>query len=89
MDARVNINGRYYVAEDTLPEPSKPPEKDMGQWVPVRQLCAEYCVDPHKAYDAIKSGELPARIPHGMQRGRRCRRSEFAAWVESGWMVPC
>ena len=86
---RINLNGRYYVAEDALPEPSSPPERDMGQWVPVKQLCAEYGIDPHKAYDAIRDGLLEARRPNGMKRGLRCRRGDFVRWMEETWLVRC
>lgn len=79
--------GRWYRAEDTL-APSDP-STVTDQWMPVRALCSAYGVDPHRAYDAIRDGTLEARIPNGQTRGRRCRRSDFAAWVESGWMVPC
>ena len=84
---RIEVMGRWYRAEDTL-APSDP-STVTDQWMPVRALCSEYGVDPHRAYDAIRDGTLEARIPNGQTRGRRCRRSDFASWIESGWMVPC
>lgn len=81
MPDRVCINGVWYVAESTLTRPSgeAPPEP----WEPLKALCAEYGVDPHKAYDAVRAGELDARMPSGAKRGLRCRRSEFVRWTES------
>ena len=36
----------------------------------------------HTIYDAIKAGELPARVPNGCVRGMRVRRSDAMAWME-------
>lgn len=80
MRDRMQIDGRWYIAEDALPRPTAPAPEP---WEPLKALCREYGVDPHAAYAAIRSGELDARIPNGLTRGYRCRRSEFVRWMES------
>lgn len=84
---RIEVMGRWYRAEDTLALSDTPAGTE--QWMPIRALCLEYGVDPHKAYDAIRDGALKVRIPNGQTRGRRCRRSDFVEWLEERWMVPC
>jgi len=78
MPDRLQIQGRWYVAEDAIA--AKP--DDHEPWLKMRQLCEEYGVDPHRAYAAIRDGTLDARKPNGCARGYRCRRSEFARWYE-------
>lgn len=79
LPERMQINGRWYVAEDALPRPADTPEP----WEMVKALCREYHVDPHAAYRAIDNGELEARKPRDASRGWRSRRSEFVRWNES------
>ena len=79
MPERLSINGVYYIREDALPKATaQAPEP----WEGLRRLCDEYGVDCHKAYAATREGRLDARMPHGARRGLRCRRSEFARWME-------
>ena len=84
LPERIQLNGRWYVAEDAVIVPSKPPEHEPYE--PLRRLCKEYEVDPHRAYDAIKAGRLDARKPNGAKRGYRARHSEFVRWVEEDLM---
>ena len=85
MEDRICINGRYYIAEDALPKPSKPEDEPYELVV---RLCKEYDIDVHRANNAINAGELDARLPKGQKRGRKCRRSEFVRWLEES-MVRC
>lgn len=82
---RIKVNGRWYVAEDAV---EREPER-LDRYVSVKALCAEYDIDPHKAYDAIRDGSLEAVIPSGQVRGRRCLRSEFRRWYEEKVMCRC
>lgn len=79
LPERMQINGRWYVAEDALPRPTEAPEP----WELLKALCREYGVDPHAAYRARDAGELEARKPRDASRGWRSRRSEFVRWNES------
>lgn len=84
LPERLEISGVWYVREDALPVPSG---ELPDRWEPVKALCAEYGVDPHRAYDAIRAGALVAPLPYGnAKRGRRCRRSEFVRWMDEGLM---
>lgn len=85
MEDRICINGRYYIAEDTLPQPSKP---NTEPYELVVRLCKEYGVDVHKANRAAKAGALDARVPSGQTKPRMARRSEFVRWLEES-MVRC
>lgn len=85
MEDRICINGRYYIAEDALPQPSKPEDEPYELVV---RLCKEYGVDVHRANNAIKAGVLEAKVPNGQTRPRMCRRSEFVGWMEKR-MVRC
>ena len=80
MPDRIQVNGRWYVAEDALPRPTRP---DDEPWEPIKALCREHGVDPHAAYRAIRTGELGARKPNGASRGWRCKRGEFARWNDA------
>lgn len=75
---RMEINGRWYVAEDSLPRQAEDEPREL-----VKALCREYHVDPHAAYRAIDAGELAAVKPRGASRGWRSRRSDFVRWDES------
>lgn len=79
MPDRINISGRWYVAEDAI---AAQPQAASEPWLPLRRICEEYDVDPHRAYDHIRAGRLDARLPSGSSRGYRVRRSEFERWVE-------
>lgn len=80
MPERLEVMGVWYLREDALPTPSaEAPEP----WEPLKALCREHGIDCHKAYDAVRAGELDARMPSGARRGLRCRRSEFARWKEA------
>lgn len=81
MPDRIEVNGRWYVAVDTLPDRQ---EGRPDPYQPLKRLCAEHGVDPHRAYDAVRAGALEAPMPSGASRGRRCRRSEFERWVREG-----
>lgn len=80
MPDRIEVNGRWYVAVDALPERREGPDP----YLPLKPMCAEYGIDPHRAYDAVRAGALDAPMPSGASRGRRCRRSEFERWVREG-----
>lgn len=86
MYDRITVNGRWYVAEDTLTGIGPP---DEGPMVLLKPLCKEYGVDPHKAYAAARAGALDARLPAGSKRGLRVRRSEFRRWYEEELMGRC
>ena len=78
MPDRINIGGRWYVAEDSIT--ARPSE--FEPYLPVRRLCDEYGVDPHRAYAHIRQGRLDARLPEGSTKGWRARRTEFERWLE-------
>ena len=80
MPDRIEVNGRWYVAEDAIAAPRAAPATEP--YLPLKRLCEEYGIDPHRAYSAIAAGLLDAPLPNGLTRGRRCRRSEFARWVD-------
>lgn len=83
---RLQISGRWYVAEDAL---ARPEPDDGDPWLPIKALCKENAVDVHRAYDAAREGRLDARLPQGATRGMRCRRSEFRRWMEEDLLRRC
>ena len=84
MPDRLIVNGRCYVAEDAIATPVRP---EQEPWLPLKALCREYGIEPHKAYRAVRDGALDARLPAGQTRGLRCRRSEFVRWMEECLLV--
>lgn len=81
MPDRIEVNGRWYVAEDTIPRDSPPPaiERSMS----VSELSEASGVPRRTIYDAIERGELARFAPNGCSRGWRVRASEFARWVQA------
>ena len=73
---RVKINGIEYIRADVASGECEPSEPYMR----LTQLCREYLVDKHSAYNAVRAGALDARMPKGRVRGLLCRRSEFERW---------
>lgn len=75
---RIEIGGRWYIAEDAMPQPSVTPTE-----MPMRlvDLCAEYDVDVHRANRAAQSGALNAKPPNGCAKPRMCMRTEFIRWL--------
>ena len=84
MPDRICLNGRWYMAEDSIR--LSDPEARPDPYELLKALCEEYGIDPHKAYRAVRAKELDARMPHGVTRGLRCRRSEFVRWIEEDLM---
>lgn len=84
MPDRIELNGRWYVAEDTLEKQQSPPESEPYELL--GQICREYGVNHHRAHDARRAGLLDARLPNGNLRGYRVRRSEFLRWMEKDLM---
>ena len=56
-------------------------------WELVTRLCKKHGIDVHRAYEAVRAGELDARMPKGQKRGLKCRPSEFERWVSDGVLV--
>lgn len=86
MPDRLEISGRWYIREDALPAPSTVAD---DRWEPLRELCREYGVDAHAAYNAVRAGALDARMPTGAQRGLRCKRREFVRWNDNRMAAWC
>lgn len=78
---RMEVNGRWYVAEDTLPRERAPEPPEP--WVTLKRLCGEYGVDPHRAYRAHELGLLEAKVPNGQKRPLKSKRSAFVRWMDS------
>lgn len=56
-------------------------------WETLTRLCKAHGIDVHRAYEAVRAGELDARIPKGRKRGLKCRPSEFERWVADGVLI--
>lgn len=85
MPDRVCIDGRWYVAEDTIAVQRAPSQAEP--YLPVKRLCAEYGVNVHRMYKAASDGTLDAPLPQDAVRGRKCRRSEFVRWMEEDLLM--
>lgn len=66
------IDGHLYVLADSR-------HHDLLTVKEVAQLTGR---EVHTVYDAIKAGDLKARIPNGLKRGMRIRRADAMDWME-------
>lgn len=83
MPDRISIDGRWYVAEDTIGERGR---DEPEPYLLLNALCRKHHIDPHRANDDARAEVLDAPMPNGQKRGRRCRESEFMRWVEEDLM---
>lgn len=72
MPDELTVNGVLYVRADGR-------QSDL---LTVRRVAELTGRDVHTIYAAIDRGDLPAKVPNGLTRGMRVRRSDAMAWME-------
>lgn len=72
LPAEIILNGTLYLKAEGR-------HHDLLTVKEVAQLTGR---EVHTVYDAIKAGDLKARIPNGLKRGMRVRRADAMDWME-------
>lgn len=79
----ISIDGVDYIRDEVARRRYAIQGADPESWMKVSQLAKEFYLNPHRIYDAINAGEIPARKPAGAARGWRVRRCDFVRWLDT------
>lgn len=71
MPDEIVLNGVLYIRADGRSE----------DWLTVKQAAQLCGRDIHTLYNAVRDGELDARVPNGLTKGMRVKRGDLMAWM--------